>query len=229
MTINATGLLAQNVSFSYNRSEPILQNLNFALSPGQLMLVCGNNGVGKSTLINLLAGLLKQNSGQIFLTGAENNLRRESALVPQNIEHWLLAETGREDIFLGIEAEAPQVRAHFQEINKTWQLDAFLDKPVEILSLGQKKRLALAAALLKKSKLLLLDEPMAGLDWPGQKSMLADLAKIKAERQSVMVVVSHDPGVLASLTDLYLFLNPGGQYQLNPSPPNVEDFNIRPF
>ena len=226
-------LSAHDLGFSYDPHRPVLTGLNFAAAPGQILALAGANGSGKSTLINILAGLLTPDSGEVRLgdeTGRQalKTLRRNSALLPQNIDHWLLGETGAEDLFLGVDQKDQTNQVLAAELIDRWALSPFLDQPVETLSLGQKKRLALAAALIRKPRVVFLDEPLSGLDWPGAKAMLGDLARLK-EAGVVTVMVTHEPGLTAPLVDNWLLLKPGGEYLFGPDlAGRFEEFGVRP-
>ncbi len=137
-------LSARNLSFSYNSATPILCDLEFQASPGQILGLAGANGSGKSTLINILAGLVRPSSGELGLgelrgQQAEKALRRQAALLPQNVDHWLLGETAREDLELGLDLTVEENSALLAELIARWGLTDILDLPVEALSVGQKK------------------------------------------------------------------------------------------
>jgi biotin transport system ATP-binding protein len=205
--------------------------VSFEAASGELLVLAGANGSGKSTLLALLAGLLAPDSGEILVDGeggpaARDFLRTRSALLPQNIDHWLLGETGREDLTLGLDLgeEAEMVAG----LVRHWGLESFLDQPVETLSLGQKKRLALASALARRPAAVFLDEPLSGLDWPGVRAALDDLARLKAEGV-VTVLVTHEPALLAGLADAWLLLKQDGHLFGRDLTPHFESFGLRPL
>lgn len=246
-----TVLSTHKLSFSYKDGRPILLELDFQTSSGRIMGLAGANGSGKSTLINILAGILSPSSGQITLKAetdsaaanpalcpgqgevggkeAWNALKLASALMPQNVDHWLLGETGREDLGLGLDLKNPETKTWLAEIIERWQLEFFLDRPVETLSLGQKKRLALAAALARRPAALFLDEPMAGLDWPGVKTMLGDLTRLK-ESGIIVIMATHETKLVKNLVDDWLLLKSGGEYLFGPDlSEHFEAYGVRPF
>ena len=229
-----TVLAAKNLSFNYEPDRPVLDGLSFATASGQVLGLAGANGSGKSTLINILAGLLDPTGGELSLgehrgRAAQDVLRGSSALLPQNVDHWLLGETGAEDLALGLDQNDPAIRELLDDLIRRWSLADFLDRPVEILSLGQKKRLTLAAALARKPLAVFLDEPLAGLDWPGVKTMLDDLARLK-EAGVITIIVTHEPALAAPLVDNWLLLKPGGEYLYGPDlADRFADFGVRPL
>lgn len=228
-----TTLVVNNLSFCYEPHQPVLAGLTFTLGPGQVLALAGANGSGKTTLVNVLAGLLEPTGGEVWWgeqkgRTALNVLRSASALLPQNVDHWLLGETGAEDLVLGVDETDPATRTLIEDLVQRWGLANLLDVPVEILSLGQKKRLALAAALVRRPGIIFLDEPLAGLDWPGVKIMLSDLAALKGAGV-ITVIVSHEPALIAPLVDNWLLLKPGGEFLFGPDlAGHFEDFGVRP-
>ncbi|MDR1044507.1 MAG: ATP-binding cassette domain-containing protein [Candidatus Adiutrix sp.] len=227
-------LTASNLCFSYEPGSPVLKSLSFECRPGRILGLAGANGSGKSTLLNLLAGLLSPDSGELRLgeergPAAIRRLRREAALLPQNLDHWLLGENGREDLELGLNLNDPEVSALTTGLISRWGLEDILDRPVESLSLGQKKRLALAAALARRPGAMLLDEPLSGLDWPGVKAVLDDLARLK-EAGALTVLITHEPTLTRGLVDDWLLLRAGGDYLYGPDlSRHFEEFGVRPF
>ena len=226
-------LEAIDLSFAYDDRQ-IFSRLNFRLEGGKVLGLAGANGSGKSTLVSVLAGILKPDSGDIRLgetsgREARARLKKYSALLPQNVDYWLLGETVAEDLTLGLNLNDPRLKQLTDELIVRWSLTDLLDRPVETLSLGQKKRVALAAALAREPVAVFLDEPMSGLDWPGTRTMLDDLARLKAS--GVMtVLVTHEPSVAAALVDDWLLLKPGGEWLFgHDAVDRFEEFGVRPL
>jgi len=227
-----TRLWARGLTFGYDPKTPVLSEVNFEATSGELLVLAGANGSGKSTLLALLAGLLVPDAGELGVdedTGpaARDFLRTRSALLPQNIDHWLLGETGREDLTLGLDLRLAETAEGMAGLIRHWNLEPFLDQPLETLSLGQKKRLALAAALARQPAAVFLDEPLAGLDWPSLQAALADLARLKAEGV-IMVLVTHEPDLLTGLADHWLLLKKSGHLFGRDLASRFEDFGLRP-
>ena len=238
-----TILTASKLSFAYDPQRPVLLGLSFAVESGQILGLVGANGSGKSTLVNILAGILSQNSGTLSLGehGLEGvspggarlkaSLRRDTALLPQNVEHWILGETGAEDLGLGLDLKDAATQALLADLCQRWSLGEILDRPVESLSLGWKKRLALVAALVRRPLAIFMDEPLAGLDWPGVQVMLQDLNSLK-ESGVIVVISTHEPELIAPLTDQWLLLRAGGEYLAGAGlgiTTQFESFGIRPL
>ena len=226
-----TRLTARALTFGYDPKVPVLRELNFEVVSGELLVLAGANGSGKSTLLALLAGLLTPDSGEMEVDGAGGQaardfLRTHSALLPQNVDHWLLGETVREDLTLGLNLRQTEEAEMVDSLVRHWGLEPFLDQPVETLSLGQKKRLALAAALARRPAAVFLDEPLTGLDWPGLRAALADLARLKASGV-ITVLVTHEPALVAGLADRWLLLKKSGHLFGRDLAAHFDDYGLR--
>ncbi len=185
-----------NLSFAYPGREAVLQNLNLRIEPGSFTAIVGPSGSGKSTLLRLLLGLYRPSSGQVLLDGRNLEvyeaawLRAKVAWVPQ--EPLLFAGTVGENLA----ALAPQ--AHPQAMREALAMvglypEIDLETPLEDqgggLSVGQRQRLAIAAALLREAKILLLDEVTSALDKNSEEQVVAALEAIRPGR--TLVVVAH--------------------------------------
>lgn len=222
---------AVSVHFAHAPSAPILQNIHFTLDKGRILGLVGPNGAGKSTLLALLAGLLTPSSGAIRVPGTDAQadgeaLRRKAALVLQEADLTIIGTTIEEDICLGL---APGRRNEALALAGRLRLPA-PGTPVHTLSHGQKRKLCLAAALLRQPELLLLDEPFAGLDYPGIREIRAML---QANRDSglTQIIACHDLEPLADLADLWLVLSAGRQAAFGPARevfPLLESLDVRP-
>ena len=228
-----TRLSARALTFGYDPGRPVLREVSFETVSGEVLVLAGANGSGKSTLLAILAGLLTPDSGALEVDGqggpaARDFLRTRSALLPQNIDHWLLGETGLEDLTLGLDLRSKETAEVVAGLIRHWDLEYFLDQPVETLSQGQKKRLALAAALARRPAAVFLDEPLAGLDWPGVRAVLADLTRLKA-LGVLTVLVTHEPALVAGLADRWLLLRADSHLFGRDLAPHFEAYGLRPL
>lgn len=163
------------------RGERLLfRGLTFALGPGEALRVTGVNGVGKSSLIRILAGLLRPLSGEVTREGAVGLLDERHALDPQAPLGAALAFWGRLD--------GSDLAAHAEELGLT----ALLDVPVRYLSTGQKKRAALGRLLNQRAGVWLLDEPLNGLDSAGV-ALVERLIAAHLASGGLAVIASHQP------------------------------------
>lgn len=217
---------------------PLLTDVNLSLPPNQLGLVFGRSGAGKTTLMQLVAGLAQQSSGSISFSGpdgaaaaagtptstsADGALSSEArmaqaGLVFQFPERHFIGRTMSQELTVGwplspeqvLERQALAVRT--QQVLAAVGLEQLpLDVPLAHLSDGYKRRVALAVQLVRRPRLLLLDEPLAGLDWRTRHELIDLLKKLKAE--CTMLVVSHDLRELAPLVDAAWEMRPGGRLE----------------
>jgi ATP-binding cassette subfamily B protein len=182
----------RHLSFAYPGSESTLHNLNLCLEPGTFTAIVGPSGAGKSTLLRLLLGLYRPSQGQILLDGRDLQsydaawLRVRVAWVPQ--EPLLFAGTVRENLA----ALAPQVspKAMLEALKAVGLhpevgLQTLLDEDGGGLSVGQRQRLAIAAAMLREARILLLDEITSALDRGSEGQVVAALEAVRPGRTVV--------------------------------------------
>ena len=218
-------LEAKNISYTYGRKTAneckVLENISFDIRPGECVGLIGASGSGKTTLIKHLNGLLKANSGDILYEGKSiytkkydiTSLRKNVGLVFQYPEHQLFGQTVLKDVCfgpmnLGMTREEAETSA-----KKSMEVvgigpEYYYVSPLE-MSGGQKRRVAIAGVLAMNPKVLILDEPAAGLD-PETKHMVFDLlTKIKQELNVALVLVSHHMKDVAEYADNVFVLNKG--------------------
>jgi energy-coupling factor transport system ATP-binding protein len=179
-------------------AEPVLRNLSLRLEPGQPALVAGRSGSGKTTLLEVICGLAEPLSGQIRWNGQALNARQRRwlcGLVFQFPERHFLGLTVGQELKLG-QRRLPWERAE-QVLAQVGLQGLSLQQAPERLSGGQQRRLALAVQLLRDPRVLLLDEPTAGLDWSVRHEVLELLARLSRER--VLLVVTHEPDLFRDL------------------------------
>lgn len=201
-----------NISFSYD-AQPLLKNISFNIKPGEILGVIGPNGVGKSTLIRVISGIVPVDSGRVLVGHndikhmSQNQRARHIAVVSQNVTlpaaftGWEIVLLGRTPYlgFLGsISKSDEQVTAEAMQLTHSWHLR---DKYVNHLSGGEKQLLMLARALAQSAPVLLLDEPTAHLDLKYQVEMLNHVKELTISKQLAVVVVMHDLNLVARYAD----------------------------
>lgn len=201
-----------DIRFTYDRAE-VLRGISFFLTGGLTLALVGANGSGKSTLLSLLAGLYVPDKGNLTVKdcaspGQEKAIRALSGLVVQDADLQILGATVGEDLCLGLNPGDAQGMAEARNLAMRFQLEHLWDQPVQALSWGQKRKLCIAAALRRKPKLLLLDEPFSGLDYPGLREMRAVLLTNRASGLT-QVISAHDIEPLADIADLWAVLEKG--------------------
>ncbi|MEX0589221.1 MAG: ABC transporter ATP-binding protein [Cyanobium sp.] len=173
-------------------ANPVLRGVNLTLPEGRVTLVAGRSGSGKTTLLEVISGLAEPSGGKMFWDGQALNsrqLRWLCGLVFQFPERHFLGLSVGQELKLGQRRLAAE---QAQEVLALVGLKGLsLKQAPEQLSGGQQRRLALAVQLLRNPKVLLLDEPTAGLDWAVRGEILQLLATLAKER--AVLVVSHEP------------------------------------
>jgi energy-coupling factor transport system ATP-binding protein len=181
-------------------SRPVLTDVNLQLPVGSLGLVAGASGSGKTTLLEVISGLAEADGGSVLWNGERLNGRQRrwlSGLVFQFPERHFLGLTVGQELRLG------QRRLGGEQLTQVLELVGLGGVPLqqrpEQLSGGQQRRLALAAQLLRNPRVLLLDEPTAGLDWTVRREVLDLLGVLMRER--AVLVVTHEPELFSTLAE----------------------------
>jgi energy-coupling factor transport system ATP-binding protein len=181
-------------------SRPVLTDVNLQLPVGSLGLVAGASGSGKTTLLEVISGLAEADGGNVLWNGERLNGRQRrwlSGLVFQFPERHFLGLTVGQELRLG------QRRLGGEQLTQVLELVGLGGVPLqqrpEQLSGGQQRRLALAAQLLRNPRVLLLDEPTAGLDWTVRREVLDLLGVLMRER--AVLVVTHEPELFSTLAE----------------------------
>lgn len=210
MTLSTTDL-----GFSYQPGEPVLQALSLDFSRGQVTGVLGANGCGKSTLFMTLLGVLKPQQGQVCFNGeplrysksALQALRQQVSMVFQDPDQQIFYTDVVSDIAFSLRnlgLEEALIQARVDQALALVDGNSLRHKPIQYLSHGQKKRVAIAGALVMEADYLLLDEPTAGLDPQGREQMIGIIRRIVDSGRRV-VVSSHDIDFIYEVCD-YLYV-----------------------
>ena len=221
-------LRVDDLTHTYSAGTPFQRNavehMNLTVMPGEFVGIIGHTGSGKSTLIQHLNGLLKPTDGHIYLDGVDiwakpkeiRKVRFQVGLVFQYPEYQLFEETIYKDIAygpknMGLSPEEVDKRvreaAAFVGIG-----EELLDKSPFDLSGGQKRRVAIAGVLAMEPKVLILDEPSAGLDPRGRESILTQLRNYHEKRGTTILLVSHSMEEIARNVDRIVVLSGGHNY-----------------
>jgi len=174
----------------------VLERINLTIGPGRPVLVAGRSGCGKTTLLEVISGLVEADRGQVLWEGEALSARQRRwlcGLVFQFPERHFLGLSVGQELKLGRRRlSAEEATAVLRRVGLA---GLSLQQPPERLSGGQQRRLALAVQLLRDPRVLLLDEPTAGLDWAVRGEILALLADLARER--AVLVVTHEPELFA--------------------------------
>lgn len=203
----------RNLSFAY-RSRPVLRDVSFVVSPGEVVSVIGANGVGKSTLLKILATLAVPDAGQVLLDGQDAlarplRYRRQIGYLPESpafYDDMAVKDYLRYRANLKGEP-AKRVRRRVSEAAEMCRVSDCLGVPLGRLSLGVRKRVALADALLLRPRVLLLDDFLSELD-PGMRRLAGEVLSNAAAFSSV-IVTGHELDDFAKWTTRFLVLRGG--------------------
>lgn len=218
-------LSLQHVSYIYSPGtayeKVALDDVNLSLGKGEIVGLAGHTGSGKSTMIQLLNGLLKPTSGTVTFEGKDihakgysgNYLRSKVGMVFQYPEHQMICDTVWEDVAFG-----PGKQGLTEEACKTRVEEAlrFVDLPEKYyqasplqLSGGQKRRVAIAGVLAMHPEYIILDEPAAGLDAEGKREIFDRIRRMSREQGIGVLLVSHSMEDLAEYADRFIVLDDG--------------------
>ena len=216
-------LKTENLTYLYSKGTPFevaaIQNINLDIEEGELVAVIGHTGSGKSTLIQHFNGLLKPESGKVYVDGKDiwtdkatlKSTRFKVGLCFQYPEYQLFEETAYRDIAFGpknmglSEEEIDRrVRRASEFVGVT---EDMLSKSPFDLSGGEKRRVAIAGVMAMEPKILILDEPTSGLDPKGRDTILNLIKDYKAETNSTVMIVSHSMEDVAKIATKVLVMN----------------------
>jgi len=213
----------EGLTFTYPGSEdPALSGISFGLRPGEYVGVVGPNGGGKSTLVRLLNGLLRPDSGSVRVSGHDPatepfEVRKHLGVLFQNPENGLVAPFVEDDVAFGLEnlgVPREEMRARVAQAIRGVGLEGYERREPHTLSGGEKQRVALAGLLAVEPEILVLDEPTSMLDAAGRREVLEQLEVLRS-RKTVLHVTHHLEELLNA--DRVLVLN-GGELVADESP-----------
>ncbi len=222
-------LKAQGLTYVYGEGTPFriaaITDVNFEINSPGLYAVIGHTGSGKSTLIQHLNGLIKPTSGTVFVDDTDiwekpekiRDVRFKVGLVFQYPEYQLFEETVRKDIAFGprnIGLEESEIEERVAWAAKQVNLpENLLEKSPFELSGGEKRRAAIAGVLAMRPRVLILDEPTAGLDPKGRDVILKSICDYQRKENAVVLLVSHSMEDVARVADKVLVMN-GGKLEM---------------
>lgn len=193
----------EDLHFSYDENEPVIQSLNFDLNENEIFCILGPSGCGKTTLLKLLAGLLEPKSGQIdpFFQGDKSFLFQEPRLLPWYTVYENLVFT-TESHMTG--AEMATAIDHYLKAVRLWD---YKDHYPDELSGGMQQRIAIVRGFLSPANLMLLDEPFKSLDIEIKLSVMETFKNLWRERPKTVVMITHDAMAASLLGDRIMVLS----------------------
>lgn len=217
---------AKNLTFIYGAGLPwerkALDDVSFSVEEGEFVGLIGETGSGKSTLVQILNGILRPTSGEVLLDGVNifkekallSKVRFQIGLIFQFPEQQLFAETVFEDVAFGprnMNLDQEEVSRRVEEALLKVGLNPpqFKNRSPFSLSGGEKRLVAIAGVLAMKPRVLILDEVTAGLDPKGKKEILARIQLLHQKEKATIIMVSHDMDEIAALAQKIIILKQG--------------------
>ena len=229
-------LQVKDLSYVYSAGTPFehkaLDNVNFTLNRGEFAGIIGHTGSGKSTLMQQLNGLLKPTSGQVLLGGVDiwsdkqftRQARFRVGLVFQYPEYQLFEETVYKDIAFGPKNMGLSEAEIDKRVREAAGFVGITQRQLQVspfdLSGGQKRRVAIAGVIAMEPEVLILDEPVAGLDPIGRAEILENIEAYRKAKNATILMVSHSMEDVANMTDRLLVLY-GSRLVMDDTPANV--------
>jgi len=196
----------KNINYSYFKNIPALKDINFSIKSGEMFSIIGQNGSGKSTLLNIMNALIYPDSGEVLFKGntiTENTLRNKNlnmqlrsgmGYIFQNPDIQLFCPTVVDELLfaplqMDITIEAAKERA--EQTLALLNIEYLKDRPVYMLSGGEKKKVAIASVLTMNPDILLIDEPLAGLDPKTQTFFIELLLELNRAGKTIIFTTHH--------------------------------------
>jgi zinc transport system ATP-binding protein len=218
----------RDLTFGYEPRLPVIAGVDLEIPEGQFVAIAGPNGGGKTTLLRLIVGLERPQRGEVLMFGEPVGAAGRQGLVaylPQRAQLGIEAPaTVREVVSAGRVSRQrllgplrPQDRDAVVQAIARVGLDEQADEPVATLSGGQQQRAFIAKALAAEPRLLILDEPTAGVDADAQDALAALLARLHHELNVTVIYVSHEFGAIEHVAERLLLVRGGIEYDGSPA------------
>jgi nitrate/nitrite transport system ATP-binding protein len=212
-----TGFLqVEKLAKAYQADKPVFADVSFAIDKGEFVCIIGHSGCGKTTILNVLAGLDAATSGHCFMDGREiagPSLERGVVFQSHALMPWL---TVRQNIAFAVKSRWPdwgrnEVNQHVEKFVALVGLSPAIDKKPSQLSGGMKQRVGIARAFAIQPKMLLLDEPFGALDALTRGTIQDELMGIVRETQQTVFMITHDVDEAILLADRILLMSNGNE------------------
>ena len=210
----------ENLSHEYSDGTLALDNITLSFERAERIALLGTNGSGKTTLLNHLNGILKPTSGKILFEGKPLRydakslleLRKRVGFVFQDPNDQLFAPTVKQDVAFGplnLGYSTEKVKTIVEEALRTVGMSEFAEKPPHFLSLGQKKRVALAGVLAMQPEVIIMDEPTSNLDPRATSEILHLLLQLNKQAGITLLLATHDVDMVPLFANKLYILNKG--------------------
>lgn len=231
-------LEVRNLAHRFPNGSYGLQGVSFSVESGELVVLAGRNGAGKTVLMKHLNGLLAPTSGEVLLHGQPIGrdllaARQAIGLVFQDPDNQFVGQTVRDDVAFGpenLQLSDGEIDARTRDAIDAVGLGGLIDQQPHLLSGGEKRRLAIAGVLAMRPALLILDEPFSGLDYPGTQQVLSEVLKLHEAGHTLLVITHEVEKILGHASRLIVM--DGGCIVEDGRPEdivdNLERYGVRP-
>ncbi len=229
------GLLKiESLAKSYVPGKPVFADLSFTLDRGEFVCIIGHSGCGKTTVLNVLAGLDTATSGNVFMEGRElsgPSLNRGVVFQSHALMPWL---TVRQNIAFAVKSRWPDwsraaINTHVEKFVAMVGLSLAIDKKPSELSGGMKQRVGIARAFSIQPKMLLLDEPFGALDALTRGTIQDELMAIVRETHQTVFMITHDVDEAILLADRILLMSNGAETDAGYRPGGIAEVVVNPL
>jgi len=232
---NMTGFLKiEKLGKSYQSEKPVFSDVSFTIDKGEFVCIIGHSGCGKTTILNVLAGLDTATQGYAFMDGREiagPSLERGVVFQSHALMPWL---TVRQNIAFAVKSKwpdwkAPEVNVHVEKHVGMVGLLHAIDKKPSQLSGGMKQRVGIARAFAIQPKMLLLDEPFGALDALTRGTIQDELMTIVRQTQQTVFMITHDVDEAILLSDRILLMSNGNEISGSYVPGGLAEVVVNPL
>ena len=227
-------LQIDRLSKAFTPAKPVFADVSFTLDKGEFVCIIGHSGCGKTTILNVLAGLDTATSGTVIMDGREvagPSLDRGVVFQSHALMPWL---TVRQNIAFAVKSRWPdwkksQVDAHVEKFVALVGLSPAIDKKPSQLSGGMKQRVGIARAFSIQPKMLLLDEPFGALDALTRGTIQDELMTIVRQTQQTVFMITHDVDEAILLADRILLMSNGNETPEGYRPGGIAEVVVNPL
>ncbi len=227
-------LKIEQLGKTYQAGKPVFADVSFTLDRGEFVCIIGHSGCGKTTILNVLAGLDQASAGHVFMDGREvvgPSLERGVVFQGHALMPWL---TVRQNIAFAVKSRWPEwpateVNAHVEKYVAMVGLSQAIERKPSALSGGMKQRVGIARAFAIAPKMLLLDEPFGALDALTRGTIQDELMGIVRQTQQTVFMITHDVDEAILLADRILLMSNGSEHEGIYTPGGIAEVVVNPL